>query len=275
MQSLNVTTLRTLSLLALVACGGAEQPPAAIRIDGSPGVRPLVAALADEYTRATGVPFLVGSGMGSSERAAAVADSVIDIAMASHGIDSAEMARRGLTVHEIARTAVVFAVNADVDVANVTRADVCDVLAGRIDNWNRLRGTTAPIAAFTRPPTEVDAEIARQHVECLRSLAPGPRVRVIDRPDSMAAALARTPGAFGVTSQVLVQGSGGRIRALQLDGVSPTAENIRSGAYPLLRSSFLVTRSRGAPHIDRFLAFLRDSAAQRVIMANGAVPALH
>lgn len=272
MRSLKVLTALTMPLLVFIACASGSEPPVEIRVDGSPGVRPLVQALADEYARVTGDSLAVGSGLGSSQRAAAVADSVIDIAMASHGIDTTELAERGLAVHEIARSAVVFAVNADVGISKLTRAQVCDLLAGRITNWNRVGGRNAPIAAFTRPPDEVDAEIAREHVECLGSITQGASVQVVERPDSMAALLARTPGAFGITSLILVEGSGGRIRPLDLDDISPTPENVRSNRYPLVRRSFLMTRARPSQPVARFLEFVGDSAGRRVITANGAVP---
>ena len=272
MRSLNVTTLLLATLLAQSGCAPREAI-APIRVDGSPGVLPLIAALAHAHTTATGASFALASGLGSSRRAAAVADSVIDIAMASHGIDTADVARRGLAVHEIARTAVVFAVNADVPLAGITRGQVCDIIAGRVTTWTRFNAGAAPVTTLVRPESEVDAEIAREHVACLRDTSRGTTVRVIERPDSMAAALARTPGAFGITSLVLVEGSGGRIRALALDGVAPTAENVRTGTYAMARSSYLITRRSPAPPVERFLDFIRDTAGARVIAANGAVPA--
>jgi hypothetical protein len=46
----------------------------------------------------------------------------IDIALASHGIDVNALNRQGMQVTEIARTAVVFAVNAGVGVSNLSRS---------------------------------------------------------------------------------------------------------------------------------------------------------
>ena len=272
MRSLNVTTLVVVTLLASTGCARGASVP--IRVDGSPGVQPLVAALADAYTTTSGASFALASGLGSSRRAAAVADSVIDIAMASHGIDSADLARRGLAVHEIARTAVVFAVHAGVSLTNITPEQVCAIISGQATRWSGFQAGAAPIVPFIRPESEVDAEIAREHVSCLRDVTPGPAVRIVERPDSMAAELGRAPGAFGITSLVLVEGSKGRIRALSLDGVAPTAENVRTARYPMVRRSYLITRRSPAPHVAAFLDFIRDTAGARVITVSGAVPAI-
>jgi phosphate transport system substrate-binding protein len=269
-----LTTAFCMALLATSACRSTPSEGTLIRIDGSAGVQPLVAAVADEYMRAATARVAVASGLGASARAAAVAAGSIDVAMASHGVDTADLARRGLVAHEIARSAVVFAVNHGVGVAGVTRQEVCDILAGRVTDWNALRGAALPVVAYTRPDAEVDAEVAREHVPCLRGLVRGPHVRVIERPDSMAAALGRTPGAFGVTSAVLVERNAGTIRALALDGVAPSQGNVRSGAYALTRSSYLITRAQPAPHVARFLDFVRGATGGRIITANGAVPVI-
>jgi phosphate transport system substrate-binding protein len=70
-----------------------------------------------------------------------------------------------------------------------------------------------------------------------------------------------------------VERSGGRLRALALDGVAPTAAAVRSGAYPLVRRSLLLTRATPPAHVARFLAFVRSAEGARVIGASGAVPA--
>jgi phosphate transport system substrate-binding protein len=88
----------------------------------------------------------------------------------------------------------------------------------------------------------------------------------------MARELASTKGAIGMTTLTVVEQSKGRIRALTLNGVAPTVENVKSKAYVLARDSFLVTRSPPAPAVVRFLEFVRGAEGSRVISASGAVP---
>jgi len=47
---------------------------------------------------------------------------------------------------------------------------------------------------------------------------------------------------------------------------------VRSGAYPLMRDSFLVTKATPVPAVARFLEFVRGAEGKRIISANGAVP---
>ena len=259
-------------LVIVAASTVCTRPAEHVRFDGSAGVAPLVTALAAEYrTRNPRATLDIATGLGSSARIQAVADGRIDVAMASHGIDVAAIRTRGLEVHEIARTPVVFAVHASVPVRALTRAQVCDVYARRIANWRELGGSDLPVVAMMRPAAEVDSEIALAEVPCLKAIDLA-RVRIVERPDDMAAQLATTSGAFGLTSMTYVQQSGGKLHALALDGVNPDAANVERGVYELARNSYLVTRQAAPAAVQRFLAFVRSAEAQRIIRANGAVP---
>jgi phosphate transport system substrate-binding protein len=265
-------------VVALALAAGCRAPRAAapagpVRIDGSTGVMPLAVALADAYRAAhPGATVVIGAGLGATARLDAVAAGRIDVALASHGLEEAELARRGLTAHEVARVAVVFATHAGVPVRALTQAQLCDVYAGRITDWRTLGGPALAIAPRTRPTGEVDGDVVREGVPCLRD-ATGAHVPSIERPEAMAAALADTPGAIGMTSLPFVERSAGRLRALALDGVAPDAAQVRSGAYPLTRRSVFVTRADASPAARAFLAFVRGPAGARVIAASGAVAA--
>ena len=254
----------------------AERAPApadTVRIDGSPGVRPLVEALADAYRRAEPRTHVaLESGLGSRERVQALAEGRIDIAMASHGVVAADLARQGLAAHEIAKVGVVFGVHRGVPIAGMTAAQLCDAYRGRLTNWRQVGGPDLPIAPRTRPAAEVDAEVVQAGVGCFPRDGLAASVTVLDRPDAMAAELASRAGALGMTSMPFVERSEGRIRPLALDGIAPTAANVRSGDYPLARRSLLLTRADAPPAVARFLAFVRGPDGTGVIEASGAVP---
>src|SRR5688572_6417397 len=99
-------------LVVVATTTACTRPAEHVRFDGSAGVAPLVTALAAEYrARNPHATLDIATGLSSSARLQAVADGRIDVAMASHVIDVAAIRARGLDVHEIARTPVVFAVH--------------------------------------------------------------------------------------------------------------------------------------------------------------------
>jgi phosphate transport system substrate-binding protein len=244
-----------------------------IVVDGSTGVMPLVTALAKAYqARHPAVAVELGKGLGTKARLQALVDGKIDVALASHGLVVEELTQRGMAVHEIAKVAVVFGVNASIPVTELTDRQICDVYAGRITNWNALGGPDLPIARRTRPDSEVDTEVVRARIACLKDLKMAEDVKVMPRSGDMARELAATVGAIGMTTMTVVEQSRGRIKTVSLNGVVPSATNVKGKTYMLTRDSFLVTKAPPPPGVSTFIEFIRSPAGEAVIVDNGAVP---
>jgi phosphate transport system substrate-binding protein len=75
-----------------------------------------------------------------------------------------------------------------------------------------------------------------------------------------------------MTSMTVVEQSGGKVKALTLNGVAPTAEHVKSGRYFLTRDFLFVIKGEPSPPIKKFLDFVLSPDGDRVILANGAVP---
>jgi phosphate transport system substrate-binding protein len=262
--------------LLLAGCAG-MQPPATesskVILDGSSGMLPLANALVAAYRQRSPDPALeTGKGLGTGARLRALAEDKIQIALASHGVRAADLQKGNLRLVEVAKGAIVFAVNGSVGVERLSVAQICDIYSGKVRNWQAVGGANAPIAVFTRPPTEVDPEVIRDKIPCFAKLKEVESAKVMARGGDMAKALAGTPNALGMTSMTVVEQSGGKVRALQLDGTPATAENVRSGRYVLTRDFFFVVKTDAPPGVKRFLDFVLSPDGDGVIRANGAVP---
>jgi phosphate transport system substrate-binding protein len=258
-------------MLAMV--GTAASAQAILKADGSTGAMPLVAALAKAYEAKTpGLQIEIGKGLGTRARIEALSAGTIDVAVASHGLKIDELLRQGMSVEEIARTPVVFAVNSSVTVANLTQAQICSIYSRDVANWKLVGGNDLAIAARTRPDSEVDAEVVRDGVACLKTLKMPPEVKVMERGGDMARELAATTGAVGMTTTTVADQSGGKVKALSLDGTAPTEANVTAGSYRLVRKVFLVVKASAAPAVKSFIVFVRSPDGAAVIKANGAIP---
>ena len=246
---------------------------APVHIDGSNGVMPLVQALAEAWMAAEpDARVTFGGGLGSRTRLDSLRAGRMDIALASHGLDTAALRAEGLPVHRIAETPVVLGVNAaSVSLDGLPSARLCDVLAGRETSWRPLGdGRDLAIALVVRPEAEVDMEVLRDRVPCAHDVAITPSARVVEETSDMARAIASTEGALGITTATVVAQSGGAIRALSLDGAMPTVDAVRAGRYTLVRSSYLITRGEVHAGVTRFLAFIASPEGQLVLEANGS-----
>ena len=234
---------------------------------------PLVQALAKAYTDQNPAAVIeIGKGLGTKARIQALSEGRIDIAMASHGLDVAGIKRAGMVVQEIGKVAVVFGVNAGVSLTNLSESQVCDIYAGKVQNWKQIGGADLAVVPLTRPESEVDTEVVRDKIGCLRTLQIPDHVKVMPKAPDMAKELAATPGAVGMTTTTVVEQSQGRVKAVSLGGVAPTAQNVQSNKYALTRDSFLVTKAAPSSSVARFLEFIRGPLGERVVVANGAVP---
>ena len=234
---------------------------------------PLASALAKGFqAKNPGAAFEFGKGLGTKARFQALADGKIDVALASHGLRVDELTKQGMVVHEIARIAVVFGVNETVSVSNLTGQQVCDIYSGKVTNWKALGGPDLEIAVRTRPESEVDTEVVREGIACLKDLRMAGSVTAMSKSGDMAKELAAVPGAIGMTSMTVVEQSRGQVEAVSIDGVAPSADNVKRTSYTLIRESFFVTR--GSPstacgvesHLDRVFLTVVDKRDRLVVL---------
>jgi phosphate transport system substrate-binding protein len=252
---------------------GAQAQSDKITIDGSTGLTPLVEALSKAYRdQNPGTTIDIGKGLGTKARIQALDEGKIDIAMASHGLDVAGIKRQGMAIQEIGKVAVVFGVNTGVGISDLTENQICDVYSGKTINWKEVGGADVAIVTLTRPESEVDTEVVRDKIGCLKSMKITERVKVMPKAPDMAKELAAMAGAIGMTTTTVVEQSQGRVKALSIAGATPTALNVQNKKYVLTRDSFLVTKATPSDSVKRFLDFVRSSGGERVIVANGAVP---
>lgn len=245
-------------------------------LDGSTGMLPLASALAKAYQQKFSDPQLeLGKGLGTGARLQALAEGKIHIALASHGIAADDIRKGNLKVLDVAKGAIIFAVNSSVPLSRITDSQVCDIYGGKIRNWESLASLSTPIAVLTRPPTEVDPEVIRAKISCFKDLKEAETARVMARGGDMAKALTETPYSIGMTSMTVVEQSGGKVKALVLNEVAPVPENVRNGRYFLTRDFLFVTKADPTVAVKKFLDYVLSPEGDRVISDNGAVPLRH
>lgn len=246
-----------------------------ILIDGAGATASLVAALGKAFTARSGIAVEVGKGLDPEARIEALAGAKIDIAMASLGLKVDELTRRGMSVHTIARTPVVFAVHESVKVDGLTQVQLCAIYEGKHRNWKDVGGSDMAIAAHSRSDADGDVVVVRHSIACLKTLKFADSVKVM-LPGSahyaaMGTALAGTPGAIGMTGTSVVEQSKGKLKAIALDGVAANEANVAAGRYRLTRDAFLVTRNAPSAPVKAFIDFVKSADGAAVIRANGAI----
>jgi phosphate transport system substrate-binding protein len=266
------STLRLCTWLALASTGCAEVPER-LRIDPTESANPLLAALAGEYqTRHPQDTIVLMTGLGGGgDPIVGVATGIVDVAAVTLATNDTMLRKGGLTSRPIARTALLFGVRSDLKVDSITHAQLCDLYSGAISNWRQLGGPDLPVKAGIPIPRGGEGGHPMAAARCARGFRYGPHVQMID-PAFMADAITRTPGGIGLTTLRVITESAGRIKALSVDGIAPTADNIQRGRYTLARPTLLVTKSEPPRVFARLVDFIRSDEGRRIILAHGAEP---
>jgi len=268
--------MKQIAILVVMAshvAGVSGQRREQVLIDGPPVVMPLVTALAKDFEiRVRDVGFVFERNLGNV-RLEAVIQGKLDIAVLDNFIDLAFVSREGMVAHKIARSAVVFALNSGVPVSDLTKGQICDIYSGDVSNWKSLGGPDLAIVPHGLPGKHMDARITQQAIQCFRRLRESGLVKVIGQARAMERALVATPGAIGITSAIVVEQSGGRLRSINVDGVAPSADNVDQGRYPIVREIYFISWSPPSAAVERFIRFVRGSEGDKLIRINGAVPA--
>ncbi|WP_181901447.1 substrate-binding domain-containing protein [Thalassotalea euphylliae] len=263
----------SLFFLAVVNFAAHSKNNAALVIDGSTGVKPLIEVLAQHYLESASSPNIqIGQGLSPKKRIAALKNNKIDIAMASHGFDVSQLAQLNLRVHPFAKVAVVMGVNHTVKVDSISEQQLCATYSGAITNWQQLGGADIAIAPFIRPADEVDSEVFLAKVSCFAQLTLAKNVQIKKKSGQMARAIANERGAIGMTTLVRVSQSDNKIAPIGINGILPTTDNVLNNTYGLTRNLYLITSDKPKERVKSFLRFVRSQQGAEVIKANHAVP---
>lgn len=256
--------------IALAAFALSASPAAAdVRISGSSTMLPVVADLAFFYQRSVpDPPRFVITGGGSEVGAADAARGIADIGLVARPRGPEDRPR--LVFRRLAISGICLVTNRANPLPLITRAQVRDVVAGRLTSWAQLPGsprTDAIVPIASAPGTGV----RRSFEDTL--LGEGDPVAY--RPLTLVSvgqirtAVLGGPAALGYTD---LSGTRG-LHAVPLDGVPCTRATVAAGEYPARRVLSLVTRRRPSAETARFIRWARSSRrAHRIVARTFALP---
>jgi phosphate transport system substrate-binding protein len=231
-------------------------------MSGSSSALPVLADLAYFYRRETRRPprfALVGGGTATGF--ADAARGIVDAGMISRAPAPGDPG--GLVFTEIALSAVCLVTHAGNPLLNVTRAQLQDLVAGRITAWSQLAGssrTDALTPAALDVTTGARSVFVSVFVDVETQL--GYRPRTFTTAAQVRDFVLSTPSAWGYVDLAFAGG----LHTVPFEGVPCNRETVLSGAYPARRSLGVVTRGHPRGQLARFLRWIkRDATAKRVI----------
>ncbi len=244
----------------LTACSRSE---AAVIVAGSTSVQPFAEILSEEYTRLhPGVSIDVQGG-GSSAGVRAVQTDTAGIGMSSRELKGDE---KTLWSVEIAKDGLALIVHASNPVSNLSLGQIRDIYAGVITNWSQVGGQPGQIHLFTREEGSGTRDAFTNLV--MNKVEITDKALVQDSNGAVRQLVSDDPNAIGYISLGLVNS---KVKALAMEGVAATHENVANGSYKLSRPFLFLAHSTPTGTVNAFIDFVLSADGQKILNAEGLV----
>lgn len=206
-----------------------------ISMVGSTSMEKLANALSEafmeEYPDVTVTAEFVGSGAGIE----AVTNGTADIGNSSRSLKDEEKAA-GVVENVVAIDGIAVCVDPANEVADLTKEQLTNIYNGTITNWKEVGGADEPIIVIGREAGSGTRGAFEELVDLQDACK---YANELDSTGAVIAKVASTPGAIGYASLDALDDS---VKALSLEGVEATAENIKAGNYFLSRPFVMATK---------------------------------
>lgn len=247
-----------------------------VTVKGSDTMVILVQRWAEEYMKKTPATKVQVTGGGSGTGLAALQNGTTDIAMSSREMKDAEgeklRTRYNTTGVEVpvAKDGVTFYINESNPVNALTMEQLKGIYLGDITNWKDVGGPDAPIVVYSRENSSGTYVFVKDNVlggEDYTSSA-----QTLPGTAAVVNAVAKEKNGIGYGGAAYAKG----IKELKVktgkDEVAPTADNIKTGKYPLSRNLFFYLRNKPSGEVKAFIDFALSAEGQAIVTKVGYFP---
>ena len=238
-----------------------------ISMVGSTSMEKLANALSEafmeKYPDVTVTAEFVGSGAGVE----AVTNGTADIGNSSRSLKDEEKAA-GVVENVVAIDGIAVCVDPANEVADLTKEQLTNIYNGTITNWKEVGGADEPIIVIGREAGSGTRGAFEELVDLQDACK---YANELDSTGAVIAKVASTPGAIGYASLDALDDS---VKALSLEGVEATAENIKAGNYFLSRPFVMATKGEISEQNDLVQAwfdFVLGDEGQQVASEVGLI----
>ena len=255
--------LITAVLLTVSLISACDRNEAAIIIAGSTSVQPYAEVLAEEYALLHPESAIDIQGGGSSAGITAAQSGTASIGMSSRELTEKE---QSLWSCEIAKDGLAIIVHPRNPVNNLTLEQVCDIYAAKITNWSQLGGTKTNIHIITREEGSGTRSAFEGLVMGKEEI--NPKAIVQDSNGAVRQLVSGDINSIGFISLGLVDQT---LKALSLNGVEPTRENVINDSYSLYRPFLFVANSEPTGLVRHFIDFTLSEEGQKILEHEGLI----
>ena len=261
-----IITVVFLLTAALAGCGKDAAPKQAVATDGSTSMSKVIGALGETFESESGIT-VTYNATGSGAGIQAVEEGRCDIGLSSRSLKDEEKAK-GLEETVLALDGIAIIVNPSNGVSDLSLETVAKIYTGDITDWSEVGGSEGEIVLIGREA----GSGTRDGFESITGTKDACKYRQeLTSTGDVITTVASNPNAIGYASLASVKDT---VKALSIDGVTPSEETVKDGSYAVQRPFVLVTKSGTAlsESAQKFFDYATSEAAGDIISGAGAVP---
>ncbi|MCD8054828.1 MAG: phosphate ABC transporter substrate-binding protein [Lachnospiraceae bacterium] len=238
-----------------------------ISMAGSTSMEKLANAVAEAFPETyTGVT-VTAEFTGSSAGIESLLAGSVDIGNSSRNLKDEEI-EAGAVENIVAIDGIAVVVDTANTVEDLTQEQLIQIYTGEVSNWSEVGGEDQAIVVVGR---ESGSGTRGAFEEILGIEDACAYANELDSTGAVMAKVASTPGAIGYVSLDVLDDT---VKAVTLEGVEATEENIKDGSYFLQRPFVMATLgeiSEQSEAVQALFAWLQSDAGKEVITSVGLI----
>jgi phosphate transport system substrate-binding protein len=262
-------------LIIALLCGAASLVHAEkLVIKGSDTIGAKLAPMfAEEYkSKHPDVSFEIAAE-GSTTGIAAIIDNTAQIGMASRPASATEISTADAKGVKLLPTVIAFdgiavIVNSGNPISALSKKQIEQVFTGNVTDWSAIGGKPGVISVYTRNTSsgtykefQVLAMNKRDYATSSQKMAGN---------EQIAAEVGKNPAGIGYVGLAYLDAAG--LKAVGIDGVVPTVQNVQVGKYSFARELYLYTNGKPTGEAAKFIEFVLSPEGQKIVGQVGFVP---
>jgi phosphate transport system substrate-binding protein len=281
----NTILCLSLTILLLGGCSRKSSDQAnSIQIKGSDTMVNLGQAWAEDFMKLHPGSSIAVTGGGSGTGITAMVNNTCDIAEVSREMKESEIKlieAKGTVPYKIvvALDGLAIVVNPANRISELTIDQLADVFTGKVRNWKEIGGRDAKIVLLSREVNSGTHVYFKEHV-LRKGIAEGKQefaadALLLSSSQAIADEVSQNLDAIGYYGMGYITS---REKALKVakdktsPAISPTIENVISGAYPISRPLLMYTKGEPQGLVKTFIDYVLSPAGQQIVKKIDFVP---
>lgn len=170
--------------------------------------------------------------------------------------------------HKVCVVGFATIVNKSVSVDNLTEQQLIDIFTGKITNWKDVGGNDLKIVILNRPQSSGTKATFKKYALKGADEAAGQSLTE----ESSGAILKAVADNSGSISYLALSYVNDTVKALKYNNVEPTADNVKSGTYPIWSYEHMYTKGEASGAAKAFIDYMMSDDFKSTITELGYIP---